>query len=265
MEIRHLRQIGRRLLNELPPTLDSAARKTPLGQGAGGDKTFPVDRKAEEIILSELETLNEPLTIISEEIGNQEVRGGGNRVIIDPVDGSKNAINGIPFFGTSIAVATGDAVGDIMQAYVVNLASGDEFWAEKGGGAFFNGGRTHPQKDEDFLLIAYEAQTPGRDLPQILPLLSKARRTRCLGAIALDLSYLACGAISTFISPAPSRSFDYAGGWLLVKEAGGMITDLDGAEINGIKLDLRKNSPILASGNKALHAKAVQILSARQG
>lgn len=262
MKITHLRQIGRRLLRELPRSVEAGQEKIPLGRGAGGDRTFPVDRKAEEIILSELMTVQEPLTIVSEEAGIVEVRGGGSLVIVDPVDGSKNAINGLPFYGASIAVADGETVGDIVQAYVINLANGDEFWAEKGSGAFLNNCRVHPQDEEAFFLIAYEAQTPGRDIPAVLPLLSEARRTRCLGAIALDLAYLSCGAISCFVSPALSRSFDFAGGWLLVKESGGIISDTAGAEISGVRLDLTKSTSILASCNASVHARAVGILSA---
>ena len=85
-------------------------------------------------------------------------------VLIDPVDGSRNAVSGIPFYCTSIAVADGNTVGDIELAYVVNLINGDEFWAEKGKGAFLNGERITAQKDDVFYLVAYEAQTPHRDI-----------------------------------------------------------------------------------------------------
>lgn len=261
MEISFLRQIGKRLLSEISFYADSPDRKTPIGLGAAGDKTFPVDKKAEEIIISGLSESGEPLTIISEEMGRTEIGGGGRRVIIDPVDGSKNAITGIPFYCSSIAVAEGDSIGDIKLSYIINLINGDEFWAEKNKGAFLNGMQINTQKDEEFYLIAYEAPVPGRDIPEIIPLLSKARRTRCLGATALDLAYLSSGAISVFITPSPSRSFDFAGGWLLVKEAGGIITDTSGGGIDNIKLDLKKSVSLLASGNRNLHIKALELLS----
>jgi fructose-1,6-bisphosphatase/inositol monophosphatase family enzyme len=73
-------------------------------------------------------------------------------------------------------------VGDIETAYVVNLVNGDEFWAERGKGAFLNGEAMHTQKDDIFYLVAYEAQAPHRDIPRIIPLLSESRKTRCLGA-----------------------------------------------------------------------------------
>ena len=231
-----------------------------IGVGAGGDKTFPVDKIAEDIIISELEASGLPFSIISEEYGLKEVNGGGSKVLIDPIDGSKNAISGIPFFCTSIAVAEGDTIGSVSAAYVVNLINGDEFRAEKNKGTFMNGERVSTQKDEEFYLISYEAQTPGKDIARILPLLAKSRKTRCLGATALDLAYLSCGSISVFVTPSLSRSFDFAGGWLLVKEAGGVSTDLKGKALDDIELGLGKSAPILSSGNERLHEKALGLL-----
>ncbi len=260
MNIEILRTIGKRLLRELPSVNKSS--RTAIGIGASGDKTYQIDKVAEDIILSGLDESGAALTIISEEIGIKEVRGGGKKVLIDPIDGSRNAVSGIPFYCTSIAVADGNTIGDIELAYVVNLINGDEFWAEKGKGAFLNGARMNKQKDDDeFYLVAYEAQSPHRDIPRIMPLLSEARKTRCLGATALDLSYLASGAISVFAIPSPSRSFDFAGGWLLVKETGGIFTDMKGDLIDTIELSLKKSTPLLASGNERLHEKALRLLN----
>jgi myo-inositol-1(or 4)-monophosphatase len=152
-------------------------------------------------------------------------------------------------------------VRDIELAYVVNLINGDEFWAERGKGAFLNGERMNTQKDDNFYLIAYEAQTPHEDIPRIVPLLAESRKTRCLGATALDLSYLAYGAISIFINPSYSRGFDFAGGWLLVKEAGGIFTDIKGNPIEAVEVSLKKTTSLLASGNEKLHEKALRLLS----
>jgi len=99
---------------------------------------------------------------------------------------------------------------------------------------------------------------PGKDIPRIIPLLSKSHKTRCLGATALDLAYLACGSISVFVSPSLSRSFDFGGGWLLVKEAGGLFTDMDGNPIDDIEIGLKKSSPLLASGNRCGLERAVK-------
>ncbi len=259
MKIDALRNIGRSLLREIP--LIGKDKKRVLGTGASGDKTYQIDRVAEDIIISGLEKSGERLTIISEEIGTKDIRGGGRKVLIDPIDGSRNAISGLPFFSASIALLDGDKVGDIALAYIVNLINGDEFWAEKGKGAFLNGKKIKTQGDDVFYLIAYEAQAPHKDIVRVIPLLSKSRKTRCLGSTALDLAYLAAGAISVFVSPSPSRGFDFAGGWLLVKEARGIVTDLSGHTIETLGVSLKKSTTLLVSGNKKLHDEALRLLS----
>ncbi len=254
------KSIREKLLSSITGVRYRPGTQKSVGVGAGGDKTFPIDRLAEDIIISELEASGFPLSVISEEYGHKEINGGGNKVLIDPVDGSKNAISGIPFYCTSIAIAEGNTIGSISTVYVVNLINGDEFRAEKNKGTFLNGERVSTQKDEEFYLVSYEAQSPANDIARILPLLAKSRKTRCLGATALDLAYLSCGAISIFVTPSPSRSFDFAGGWLLVKEAGGMSTDLAGRPLDDIDLGLNRSAPLLSSGNERLHEEAMRLL-----
>ena len=261
MDLAILQDIRGKLLTRLAEARFSPHTQRPLGFGAAGDKTFPIDRMAEEVIISELEASGLSLSIISEEYGPKDLRGGGRKVIIDPIDGSKNAISGIPFFCTSIAVAEGDTIGSITIAYVVNLINGDEFLAEKGKGTFLNGERIFCQNDKEFYLVAYEAQSPDKDIPRITPLLMQSRKTRCLGATALDLAYLAYGAVSVFVSPSPSRSFDFAGGWLLTKEAGGVFTDTKGSQLEEIALGLGRSAALLASGNPGLHERALRLLN----
>jgi myo-inositol-1(or 4)-monophosphatase len=248
------------LLKEIAAMRLSPDMRTALEIGASGDRTYQVDRKAEEVIISGLEALNEPLTVISEEAGVMEIYGGGHRVIVDPIDGSKNAISGIPFYCASIGVADGDTIGDIYLSYIINLISGDEFSAKKGSGAFMNGQRIRSQVDDELNLIAYEAPSPAKDIPMIVPLISRARKARCFGSTALDLAYLACGAVSVFVTPSPSRSFDFAGGWLLVREAGGVFTDTRGDDISAAPLSVKRSTPLLAAGNHSLHRKALGIL-----
>lgn len=258
MEIDTLRNIGKNLLKEVP--FVEKDKKRALGIGASGDKTYLIDKIAEDIIISGLHKSGEACTIVSEESGLQDIRGGGRKILIDPIDGSRNAISGLPFYCTSIAIVDGDTIKDISLAYIVNLVNGDEFWAEKGKGAFFCGKKIRTQKDDIFYLVAYEAQAPQKDILRIIPLLSKSRKTRCLGSTALDLAYLASGAISIFVSPSPSRSFDFAGGWLLVKEAGGVFTDTNGDSLEPLKVSIKKSTSLLVSGNRKLHDKALMLL-----
>lgn len=262
MQIDLLRDIGKRLYKEIGSLRLRPFSSESIGKGASGDKTFPIDKRAEDIIINYLDDLQIPITIVSEELGVKELYGGGKKIIIDPIDGSKNAINGIPIYCTSIAVADGDHIGSISLAYIINLLTGDEFWAEKGKGAYFNNNRIQAQRDNIFHLVCYEAPNPKNDIPRIIKLLSQSRRTRCLGATALDLAYLAYGAVSVFTTPSPSRSIDFAGGWLLVNEANGIITDIYGNSISNIKISLKREASLLASGNSQLHKRALKLINA---
>jgi myo-inositol-1(or 4)-monophosphatase len=257
MVIKDLRKIGKRLRDEIPRITEKFRGSAPLGKGASGDLTYPIDKIAEDIVFEEIEKLKKPLTVVSEEYGIKDIHGGGSRLLIDPIDGSKNALTGLPLFSTSIALVEGEMLGQTSLGYIINLVNGDEFWAEKGKGSFLNETRLKTQDDDKLRVILYEAQNPQVDIQNILPLLSLFRRTRCLGSIAMDMALLAQGAVSMFISPTPSRSFDYAAGYLLVKEAGGIITDLDGKSIDDSSTGMERTVPLLASANEMLHKKAL--------
>jgi myo-inositol-1(or 4)-monophosphatase len=260
MDINDIRRIGERLKREISSHLEELRSGAPIGKGAGGDTTHPIDKRAEDIVYEELVKLNGPVTLVSEECGTREIRGGGPRLLVDPIDGSRNAISGIPIFSTSIALVDGNTVGQTSIGYVVNLINGDEFWALTGRGSFLNGSPVTTQKDDVFRVIAYEAQTPKADIPIIMPLISVFHRARCFGSTALDMAFLAQGAVSVFVVPSLSRSFDFASGYLLIREAGGMVTDLDGKEIDGIEIGVDRSTPLLASANEEMHRKALEIL-----
>ena len=93
-----------------------------------------------------------------------------------------------------------------------------------------------------------------------MPLLSMFDRVRCFGSTALDLAFLAQGALSVFVVPCPSRSFDFAAGYLLVKEAGGIVTDLKGDSIEDVEIGVKKSTPLLAAANVKLHTRAMECL-----
>jgi myo-inositol-1(or 4)-monophosphatase len=93
-----------------------------------------------------------------------------------------------------------------------------------------------------------------------MPLISLCNRARCFGSTALDMAFLAQGAVSALIVPSPSRSFDFAAGYLLVREAGGIVTDLDGREIDQVKIGVERSTPLLASANEEVHKKALEVM-----
>jgi myo-inositol-1(or 4)-monophosphatase len=257
------KNIGKKMREGLPEVLSKEGGKVPLRKGAGGDKTFPIDQWAEDIVVKALEQAHregESFTLISEELGVKKFGESRKIVLVDPIDGSNNAKNGLPFYSTSIALLNGDKLFDLAVAYVMNLAMGDEFWAVRGEGAYKNGTRIRTSATEGLVIAGYEASTPVTDIPRILPILSRAKRTRCLGSTALDLAYLASGAISVFATATASRAFDYAAGMLIVEEADGVITDLGGLTLDHIVVGLDRTVPLLASAHERLHMQLLDLL-----
>jgi myo-inositol-1(or 4)-monophosphatase len=260
------KHIGRKMRNGLSVIMSREGGSVPLGKGAAGDKTFPVDKWAEDIIVAALERAHregEHFTLISEELGIRKFGNGEKIVLVDPIDGSNNAKSGIPFFSTSLALLNGNTLSTLAVGYVTNLAAGDEFWAVRGQGAYKNGAPIRTSPLQGISIVAFEASSPSTDLPRIMPIIAGAKRTRCFGSTALDLAYLASGALSVFATATASRAFDYAAGMLIVEEADGVITDLEGTSLDHITVGLERTVPLLASKNDATHVTALNLLSSR--
>ena len=109
---------------------------THVGMGADGTPTKLIDKIAEDIIIVHLKEHKIGKTLVSEEIGKIALCGEEGTIYLDPVDGTYNAEKNIPFYALSVAYAVN---GQILKAFVKNLATGEEFSAEKGRGAFLNG------------------------------------------------------------------------------------------------------------------------------
>jgi len=259
-----LRGIGKTLLEKIPQIAGSADASVSIGRGASGDQTFLIDETAERIIIGALEKTADKgtgFTLISEECGIKEYGAESNvLILVDPIDGSNNAKRGVPYYAVSIAVLNGKRLEDLLAGYVLDLSSGKEYWAIKGEGAWCNGKRIECHGSEELDMVAYEASVPKKDIDTILPALRSARKVRCLGAIALDLAIMANGAIDLLLVATPSRSFDFAAGMLILKEAGGIITSMDGSDISGINAGLERTVPLIAAANKNLHSKAVELI-----
>lgn len=261
------KDIGKKMREGLSEILAREGGKVPLGKGAGGDKTFPVDQWAEDIIVTALEEAHsegESFTLISEELGIKKFGDGKKVVLVDPIDGSNNAKTGIPFFSSSMALLNGDRLSELAVGYVINLAMGDEFWAVRAQGAYRNGKRIRTSATEGITIVAYEASSPGTDVPKLMPLIRQAKRTRCFGSVALDLAYAASGALSLLVVANPARTFDFAAGMLILEEADGVITDINGMTVDSVVVGLERTVPLLASANERLHARALDFLSSPQ-
>jgi myo-inositol-1(or 4)-monophosphatase len=238
-----------------------AEREPVVGTGMGGDETTAIDRASESAILSRLRAVDEPLTIVSEEVG---VLGeGGTVVVVDPIDGSLNAKRELPFFAVSIAVADGPTMGDVRFGYVYDFGSGEEWIGTRGGGATVNGeplGGIRPK--ERIEILAFEAtrsELIARDAPKVVDL---AYRLRITGSLALSLCQLAAGRIDAVCSLKGARAVDIAAAQLLVRERGLAIELFEAPPFEAAPLDVEARSRVVAAGTPELCRKLAAALSA---
>jgi myo-inositol-1(or 4)-monophosphatase len=225
-------------------------RSVEHGRGEGGDTTLAVDLAAEDAVVEELEALGRPLTLVSEERGTLEIGGGGGPlVVVDPIDGSKNAKRGLPYFALSMAVADGRTLDDVFFGYVLDLGSGEEWWAQRGAGAFLDGRRLQVRADAKLEMLGVETAWP-KLLASCAEAIaaSGAARVRALGSVALSICWVAAGRLDAMASLRPVRSVDFAAAQLVLREAGGAFS-LPGIQTAAadLGLDLRARAAGAAS------------------
>ncbi len=225
-----------------------------IGIGADGTPTKRIDYVAEKVVLDFIEANDVPLSILSEEAGFVD-RGFDDVLILDPVDGTTNSINGIPMYAISMAVGRGDLSG-VHTAYVMNLATCEEFTAIKGEGAYHNGIRVHCKEDfnpRSAKMAIYLGI--GAD-PKSFKLAQRIKSTRSFGCSSLEMVMVATGAIDGHLLNSnnyrrSTRIVDIAASVLILREAGGEVYSLDGTPLN-MPYDLAVRSNYLAVGNRAV-------------
>ena len=185
--------------------------------------------------------LDAGLGVCSEESGLQAA-DRSIVVVLDPVDGSTNAAQGIPWYATSFC-----AVDDFgaLAALVVNLASGERYSASRGGGAYRDGRAIRPSAVGDLAdaIIGLSGWSPRRP---------RWRQYRALGAAALDLCAVADGRLDGFVDCHSHGPWDYLGGMLVCREAGAQVVDAEGRDLT--TTDPRARRTLLAAGNQSLLA-----------
>lgn len=228
------------------------------GQGAGGDGTVYIDALAEGIVLRLLEeehASGRNFTLISEEVGERTYGSGGDVVVVDPIDGSYNAKMGIPYFSIALAAARGRDFGSVYEATVRNLVTGEHYEARRGRGATRNGAALHSGGgllDGRLNVVQIEATKWHQHAWRYAQLLQEAQKIRMLGSAALNICLCATGALSLSVAPT-LRSVDCVGPILVLEEAGGAASDLDGGPVSRASLDLSTRQPVLAAaGPEAL-------------
>jgi myo-inositol-1(or 4)-monophosphatase len=264
------------VLAELPARSD---REPVVGAGVGGDDTTAIDAAVERAVVARLDGAGGSFTLVSEELGVRRPESESNSqratdsdsdsqpgretwVVLDPIDGSINAKRGLPFFSLSVAVADGGTMDDVRLGYVYDFATGDEWTAERGGGARLNGepltGEAPKDRIEILSLEATRTDLVARHTP---PLVGLVHRLRVFGSLALSLCHLADGRVDAVCSLKPARSVDIAAAQLLVRERGYAIELPDDPPFGGAPLDLEGRSRVVAAGTTELCARVAAALS----
>ena len=185
------------------------------------------DLKTEKIIIDELKKARPNYSIISEENGTEDNKDEKNTWIIDPIDGTVNFLHGIPHFAISIALKSNN---EIISGLIFDPIKNEMFYAEKNNGAFFNNHRIRVSKKNKINECLF---VTGGELKKELTL-----PYRKSGCAALDLAYVASGRYDGYFQR-NLNLWDIAAGILLVKEAGGVINEID--------LSINENIKIIAS------------------
>lgn len=197
------------------------------------DFVSEADRQSEDAILAEIRRSFPQHHILAEESGRSESGEGDYQWLVDPLDGTTNFLQGLPVFCVSVACRKGD---DVVAGVVLDPVSDQLFAAAAGSGATLNGDPVRASEREglegSFLATGYPWRAKAA-LEQYLgafhDLFLQVRSIRRCGAAALDLAWTAAGVYDGFFEFRLSP-WDIAAGILLVREAGGRVTDLDGAD-----------------------------------
>jgi len=214
------------------------------------------DRRAEAILREELAKARPDYGFLGEEGGAHEGADKAHRWIVDPLDGTTNFLHGIPHFAVSIAL---ERNGTIVAGLAYNPANDEMFVAERGKGAFLDDKRIRVAARERLADAVVACGLPhyGRgDLALARNEIAAAQQhfagLRRYGAAALDLAWVAAGRLDAYwerdLSP-----WDVAAGSLLVREAGGYVSDLDGGDAI-----LRKGNVV--AGNETMHRALLRLL-----
>ena len=186
----------RRAYAETEKLMGTPQAGTKFNQGAGGDISRRIDLVAENAVLQTVRESSKNPTIIGEECG--VIEGNEGFLIMDAVDGTTNALRGVPFCCCSLAYATDPRLSSVTDAAVMDLANGDLFYASKNHGAYLNERRIHvTQLDNlDFNDLIAGVNISGiseETIVSLTPLIIRLKHVRHFGANALELCYLARG------------------------------------------------------------------------
>ena len=181
------------------------------------------DIKAEKIIIEELKKARPNYSLISEENGVEKNKDQSNFWIIDPIDGTTNFLHGVPHFAISIALQSNN---EIVCGLIFDPIKDELFYAEKNNGAYFNNQRIRVSKKREINECLF-AVGKGKYNPDLI-----CRRS---GSAALDMAYVASGRFDGYFQN-NLNLWDIAAGIIIVKEAGGIVNEIDLSSLKNIKV-----------------------------
>jgi myo-inositol-1(or 4)-monophosphatase len=215
------------------------------------------DRRAEEILHAELSRARPAFGFLMEERGRIKVKDPSHEWVVDPLDGTTNFLHGIPLFSVSIGL---ERQGQLVAGVIYNPAMDELYTAERGGGAFLNDRRLRVAARSRLVDSVIGTGIPhlgrghhGRSLVDLRNAMAESAGIRRLGSAALDLAYVAAGRFDGFWEDALSP-WDLAAGIVMVREAGGFVTDRHGGQA------MFDNGTIVA-GNEPIHGALVKMLA----
>lgn len=209
-------------------------RGTEVGKGKGGDTTLVIDRDAEAAIVATLEEAHAAgmrFDLVSEELGTRSFDGDGPVVVVDPIDGSRNARRGLPDVAISLAVSDGPDLSDVRVAVLHHLGTGERVTAVRGEGVMVDGEPMRERPYRGLWLVTAEGASPTR-LAAAMPHLANVSRIRSLGSLALSMEYVALGRLDGLVVLRPGRIVDIAAAALIADEAGVIVLDEHGAPLD---------------------------------
>ena len=221
-----------------------------------GDFVSQADRKAEEIIHADLSKSRPDYTFLMEERGEVPGSDSQHRFIVDPLDGTTNFLHGIPLFAVSIGL---ERQGQLIAGVIYNPAMDELYTAERGGGAFLNDRRLRVgarRKLSDCVIGTGIPHLGGKNhgnyLIELRHVMAETAGVRRMGAAALDLAYVAAGRLDGFWETG-LKPWDTAAGILMIREAGGFVTDTAGGS------DMLDTGSIVA-GNEIIQKTLLQTI-----
>jgi len=230
-----------------------------VGMGADGTPTQQIDVVAEQAAFRFLESRRLLYTVVSEEAGRVE-KPGEWTLILDPVDGTHNAVRGLPVYAVSVAAfprappGQVERITQVTAALVRDLVTGHTYFAETGKGATLNGRPIRVRKPLEPKDTVFDVYLGQRAHPDACRFAGRARRVRNLGAASLDLCLVAKGAADLYYLHSTEvghelRAMDVAAGTLIVREAGGAVVDLEGRLLD-MPADPKARTNLIAYGDE---------------